>query len=330
MRKYSKRKRSDAAIRRQLRHAKQTSGAHTPPVAHTIPLGQPSPTASQLDRWRYVAIAVYNRIFEDEVFGRSAQLAYYWLFSLFPLLIFLTALLAYVPLPHFFEDLFAYLQNVLPRDAFAMLDTTFTQIRTQPSSGLLSFGILLSIWVSSSGMEAIISALNTAYDVPNRRAWWQERLLAIVLICGLAFSIIFALALLFFGESWGERIANVYGYGEVFSTIWHIVRWFGIIGFLMLGLDLLYYTAPNIEQRWRITSPGALFALSCWLLVSLGFKFYVARFGRYNATYGALGGVMVLMLWFYFTGAAILIGGELNSVLQEIRGGTVTSKTKLT
>ena len=146
---------------------------------------------------------LWEKIFADEVFGRAAQLAYYWLFSLFPLLIFLTALLAYVPLPHFFEDLFAYLQNVLPRDAFAMLDTTFTQIRTQPSSGLLSFGILLSIWVSSSGMEAIISALNTAYDVPNRRAWWQERLLAIVLICGLAFSIILALALLFFGGSWG-------------------------------------------------------------------------------------------------------------------------------
>src|SRR6185295_10127839 len=111
-----------------------------------------------------------------------------------------------------------------------------------------------------------------------------------------------------------------------FSTTWHIVRWFGIIGFLMLGLDLLYYTAPNIEQRWRITSPGALFALSCWLLVSLGFKFYVARFGRYNATYGTLGGVMVLMLWFYLTGLAIIIGGELNSVLQVIRGGSVKPK----
>src|SRR6185436_16074269 len=131
LRKYSKRKRSDAAIRRRLRHARESSGAHAPPLAHSLPPGQPSTAAPRLQHWRFVAIAVYNRIFEDEVFGRSAQLAYYWLFSLFPLLIFLTALLAYVPLPNFFEDLFAYLQNVLPRDAFAMLYTTFTEIRTQ-------------------------------------------------------------------------------------------------------------------------------------------------------------------------------------------------------
>jgi membrane protein len=279
-----------------------------------------------LHHWRYVAIAVYNRIFEDEVFGRAAQLAYYWLFSLFPLLIFFTALLAYVPLPHFFEDLFAYLQSVLPRDAFAMLYTTFTEIRTQPHSGLLSFGILFSFWVASSGMEAIISALNTAYDVPDRRAWWQERLLAVALICGLELFVIFALALLFFGENWGERITQAFGYGETFLTVWHLVRWVGIIGFLLLALDLLYYTAPNIKQRWHFITPGALFALGCWLLLSFGFKIYVARFGRYNATYGALGGVMVLMLWFYLTGVAILIGGEINSVLQAIQGGGVKPK----
>lgn len=319
MRKYSKRKRSDAAIRRQLRRHKEKSGVPTPPLAHTLSPDKLPDEAPTLQRWRFVAIAVYNRIFEDEVFGRAAQLAYYWLFSLFPLLIFLTALLAYVPLPHFFEDLFNYLQNVLPPDAFAMLQTTFVQITTQPSSGLLSFGILLSIWVASSGMEAIISALNTAYDVPTRRAWWQERLLAIVLICALALFSILALALLFFGESWGERIAQAYGYGDSFETAWHIVRWVGIIGFVMLALDLLYYTAPNMKQRWRIVSPGALFALSGWLIVSFGFKYYVVYFGRYNATYGTLGGVMVLMLWFYFSGAAILIGGEINSVLQVIQ-----------
>jgi membrane protein len=191
---------------------------------------------------------------------------------------------------------------------------------------LLSLSIMLSIWVASSGMEAIISALNTAYDVPNRRAWWHERLLAIVLTCGMALFIILALALLFFGESWGERIAAAYGYGESFETVWQIVRWFGIIGFVMFALDLLYYTAPNLEQRWRIITPGALFALGGWLLVSFGFRFYVARFGNYNATYGALGGVMVLMLWFYLTGVVILIGGEINSVLQVIQGDSVETK----
>jgi membrane protein len=319
LRKYSKRKRSDAAIRRQLRRYREMTSSTAPPLSHSSKPNHLPIVVPKRDSWRYVAVAVYNRIFEDEVFGRAAQLSYYWLFSLFPLLIFLTALLAYVPLPHFFEDLFAYLQKVLPPDAFSMVDTTFTQIRTQPRSGLLSFGILLSIWVASSGMEAIISALNTAYDVPDRRAWWRERLLAIVLICGFAVFIIFALALLFLGGIWGERIAAAYGYGGTFDTVWQIVRWVGIIGFLMFALDLLYYTAPNIKQRWRVTTPGALFALGGWLIISFGFKFYVARFGRYNATYGALGGVMLLMLWFYFTGVAILIGGEINSVMAQIK-----------
>jgi membrane protein len=149
-------------------------------------------------------------------------------------------------------------------------------------------------------MEAIISALNTAYDVPDRRAWWQERLLAIALISGLELFLIFALALLFFGEVGESASLRLMVMEKSSSRFGHLVRWVGIIGFLMLALDLLYYTAPNIKQRWRFTSPGALFALSCWLLRSLRLQVYVARFGRYNATYGALGGVMVLMLWFYF------------------------------
>ncbi|MBI1760404.1 MAG: YihY/virulence factor BrkB family protein [Acidobacteria bacterium] len=294
----------------------------TAPAADLLtpaPLAKLPLVAPVLQHWRTIAREVYCRIFEDEIFGRAAQLAYYWLFSIFPLLIFLTALLAYLPMPRFFENLFDYLHSMLPPPAFALLNTTFQQITSQPRGGLLSFGILVSIWASANGMEAIITALNTAYDVETRRAWWRERLLALQLTLGLALFVITALGLLFFGEHIGERLAQFYGYGGTFRTFWNLARWAGIIGFISLALALLYYIAPNLKQRWREALPGALFALGGWLLVTFGFKFYVMRFGNYNATYGALGGVMVLMLWLYLTGVAILLGGEINSVLSQLK-----------
>lgn len=303
-------------LERQLREERR----HTGKLLANVAAGEPLPlVAPQLQRWRTVAVEVYNRAFEDEIFSRAAQLAYYWLFSIFPLLIFLTALLAYLPLPRFFERLFEYLQKMLPPDAYSLISNTFIQITTQPRGGLLSFGILVSIWASANGMEAIITALNTAYDIHNRRAWWRERLLALQLTLGLALFVITALGLLFFGESIGERLAMAYGYGDLFRAFWHLARWAGIIGFILLALELLYFLAPNAKQRWRETTPGALFALGGWLLVSFGFKFYVVRFGNYNATYGTLGGVMVLMLWLYLTGVAILLGGEINSVLSYLK-----------
>jgi membrane protein len=310
-------------LERQLREERRHTGQLIASVAELEALPRAVPAlpriAPQLHRWRTISLEVYNRAFEDEIFGRAAQLAYYWLFSIFPLLIFLTALLAYLPLPNFFERLFEYLQNVLPPDAFSLINNTFVQITTQPRGGLLSFGILVSVWASANGMEAIITSLNTAYDITNRRAWWRERLLALQLTLGLALFVITALGLLFFGESIGERLARVYGYGETFRAFWNLARWAGIIGFILLALELLYFIAPNSKQRWRETTPGALFALGVWLLVSFGFKFYVVRFGNYDATYGTLGGVMVLMLWLYLTGVAILLGGEINSVLAQVR-----------
>lgn len=294
-------------------------------IRHSAPLVFPGPPAQlpvvapRLYQWRTVIVEVYRRIFEDEIFGHAAQLAYYWLFALFPLLIFLTALLAYLPFPLFFERFFDYLQTVLPPDAYSLVRNTFNQITSQPRGGLLSFGILVSVWASANGMEAIITALNTAYDVKQRRAWWRERLLALGLTLGLALFVITALGLLFFGETIGERLMQHFGYGDTFKAVWNFARWVGIIGFILLALELLYFTAPNLRQRWRETTPGALFALVGWLLVSFGFKFYVVRFGNYNATYGTLGGVMVLMLWLYLTGVAILIGGELNSVLTQLK-----------
>jgi membrane protein len=274
----------------------------------------------ELTWWR-AALKFWKKILDDDVFGRAAQLAYYWLFSIFPLLIFLTTLLAFLPMRQNLDQWIGALSAVLPPEAYTLLNNTYRQIASQQRGGLLSFSILLMLWASSSGMEAIIVAINRAYDAGPARAWWKERLLAISLTLGLAVFIISALALIFFGESIGAQIARYFGFSRIFETVWAVAQWPIIIGLTLLGVELIYYFAPNIERgengkRWEWLTPGALFAVGLWLLISFGFRYYVSHFGHFDVTYGALGGVMVLMLWLYLTGVAILIGGEINSVFR--------------
>jgi membrane protein len=271
--------------------------------------------------WRRAGAIIWNKLFEDDVFGRAAQLAYYWVFSIFPLLIFLTSLLAFLPMRRNLNQWVRMIGKVLPPDAYSLLNATFQQIVGQQRGDLLSLSIFITLWSSSSGMEAIISALNRAYGSAPARHWLQQRLLAISLTLGLAAFIISALALIFFGENISGHLAEYFGFSDTFNTIWAVAQWPIIIGLVLLGLELVYYFAPNIRRgvygkRWELLTPGGIFAVAMWLLISFGLRFYLSRFGNFNATYGALAGVMVLMLWLYMTGVAILVGGEINSVLR--------------
>lgn len=280
--------------------------------------------------WRRAALKIWKKIFNDDVFGRAAQLAYYWFFSIFPLLIFLTTLLAFLPMRRNLDQWIGAFSAVLPPEAYTLLNNTFQQIASQQRGGLLSFSILVTLWASSAGMEAIITAINKAYGAGPARAWWKDRLLAIALTLGLAVFIISALALIFFGENIGVQMAMYFGFSRTFETIWAVAQLPIIIGLTLLGVELIYYFAPNIERgengkRWEWLSPGAVFAVGLWLLISFGFRFYVSRFGHFDATYGALGGVMVLMLWLYLTGVAILVGGEINSVFR-LAGATESDR----
>jgi membrane protein len=270
---------------------------------------------------RQAALKIWEKITADDVFGRAAQLAYYWLFSIFPLLIFLTTLLAFLPMRRNLDQWIGAFSAVLPPEAYTLLNNTFQQIAGQQRGGLLSFSIMLMLWSSSSGMDAIITALNRAYDTAPARAWWKVRMLAIALTLGLAVFIISALALIFFGESIGAQIARYFEFSSTFETIWAVAQLPIIVVLTLLGVELIYYFAPNIGRgkngkRWEWFTPGAVFAVGLWLLISFGFRFYVSRFGHFDATYGALGGVMVLMLWLYLTGVAILVGGEINSIFR--------------
>jgi membrane protein len=263
-----------------------------------------------------LARRVIHEIQKDECLGRAAQLAYYFLFALFPFFLFLTTLLGYLPIPNLLDRIMEVLAPLLPGDALRLVQDNLHQLVTGERGGLLSFGILAALWTSSSALTAIIDSLNRAYDVEEGRPFWKVRLTAILLTVGLSAFIVVALVLLTFGPQLGRWVADLVGLGGVFAFTWNILRWPVIVGLLILAMAMLYYFAPDVEQEWKWITPGSALAVLGWLLASLGFAFYVNRFGSYNATYGSIGAVIVLLTWMYVTGLFVLIGGEINAEIE--------------
>ena len=262
---------------------------------------------------------VYKEINDDDVFGRAAQLAYYFLLALFPLLLFLISLLGVVAGDNsdLRNDLFGYLGTVLPKEASGLVVDNANEAIQRSGGGKISFGILAALWAASNGMGAILSSLNVAYEVEESRSWIRQRLTSIGLTIALAVLVITALVGVLYGHDIIEAVAGNFGLGSVFEWTWKIVQYPIIISFVLLAFGLIYYFAPDVkETSWHFVTPGALVGVGLWLLVSFAFNLYLSYFNSYNATYGALGGVIILMLWLYLTGAAILIGGEINSEIE--------------
>jgi len=256
-----------------------------------------------------------RRIKEDRIFGRAAQLSYYFLLALFPLLLFLINILGYLAQEGtlFRDKLLVYLGAVMPRSAFALVRATVDEIGVSSGSGKLSFGLLAALWAASNGMGAISDTLNTAYNVRETRRWWRVRLISVCLTIALAILILAALAIVLYGGTIGEALAARYGFGSLFTTIWTIIQWPVALIFVLTTFNLIYNFAPNISphaRRW--STPGAFVGVALWLIVSFAFRVYLGFFDSYSVTYGSLGAVIVLMLWFYLSGVAILIGGEVN------------------
>lgn len=270
-------------------------------------------------RWKELGTRVFGEIQKDDVFGRAAQLAYYFLLALFPLLLFLTSVIGLLlgsgtGLRH---SLFSYLSQVLPGSAFNLVDSTLYEVSAASSGSKLAFGLLAALWAASNGMGAITQALNAAYNVTESRPWWKQRLTAIGLTLVLSVLIISALVLLLYGGRLAEYVGTTYGYGEAFTVTWKVVQWPIVFAFMLLAFALIYYLAPDLhEQSWVWVTPGSVIGVGLWLFVSFAFKLYLHFFDSYSKTYGTLGAVIVLMLWLYFTGAAILVGGEVNSEIE--------------
>ena len=251
----------------------------------------------------------------DDCLGLAAQLAYYFFLALFPAVLFLLAVASFFPLDTLTHDVIGALRPFTPTDVLTFLEEQLLRVSNADSGGILTVGILGAVWSSSAAVVAIIGSLNRAYDIEEGRPWWKVRLTAIGLTIALAIFLLVSFTLITAGPSLAEYFASTLGLGGVFEWTWKIVQWPIAFALVSTAIGLVYYFAPDAEQYWLWITPGAVVATVLWICVSLILKVYVTSFADYNA-YGAVGGVIVLMLWFYVSGLAILVGAELNAEIE--------------
>ncbi len=269
--------------------------------------------------WRDMGYHIWQEIYAGDLFNRAATLSYYFLLALFPLLLFLLALLGSFADTgtELRNNLFRFLSQVVPGSAFQLIDSTITEVSQNSGGGKLSFGLLTALWFASNGMGAITDTLNATYGVKDSRPWWKVRLVAVGLTAALAVLIVSALTLLVYGGEIGNSVASTLHLGNVFAVTWNILQWPIVLSFVLFAFALVYYFAPDLKhQKWYWITPGSLVGVGLWLLVSFGLRLYLHYFNRYSVTYGSLGAVIILMLWFYLMGMAILIGGKVNAEIE--------------
>ncbi|MFZ7741359.1 YihY family inner membrane protein [Bacillus velezensis] len=247
--------------------------------------------------------------------SKSAELAYFFLLSLFPLMIFMLTLTAYLPISA--EDVLGAVDQYAPDSAMSMVKSITEQTLNKRSGGLLSFGIIAVIWSASNGMNAIVRAFNHAYEVEENRSFIIIRLTSIFLTIAMVVTILIALLLPVFGREIGMLAADFIGASDLFLQVWSVVRWGISPLILLIVFTALYIFAPNKKLSLRFVLPGAVFAATGWIIVSMLFSFYVGTFANYSATYGSIGGIIVLMIWFYLTGTLLILGGEINALLHK-------------
>jgi len=226
--------------------------------------------------------------------------------------------------------LFNYLSQIMPSSAFELIDKTMWEVSSASGAGKLSFGLLAALWASASGVGAMMESLNNAYDSKERRSWWKQRLVALGLTVALSVLIIGAVIVIFGGSKIAEYLGAHYGFSDAFVTTWKILQWPIALAFMLLAFALIYYLAPDVrKQSWKWITPGSVIGIVLWLLVSFAFKGYLHFFNSYSKTYGSLGAVIVLMLWLYLTGAAVLIGGEINAEIENAAAERGAADAKL-
>ena len=266
--------------------------------------------------WRELLKRTYRDSMADDALGLAAQLAYYFFLALFPAILCVIALASFLPLQNFTDEMIGTLGGFAPDEMLAVIRGQMVRLAEGNDGGLVSLGLLGAIWSSSAAMVALIGAMNRAYDIEESRPWWKVRLLAIALTIGLAVFIVMAFGLIVAGPQAADWLAARFGFGEAFAWTWKVVQWPIAFALVVTGIALIYYFAPDAEQEWVWITPGSLVAALLWMIASLAFRFYVVNFGSYEATYGAVAGVILLMLWFYMSGLVLILGAEVSAEIE--------------
>ena len=276
----------------------------------------PDPTKVDMLTMKGFMQDLIYRVRKVDMSGMGAQLAYFFLLSFFPMLIFMVTLLPYLNLEQ--GQIFDFLSNIMPGEVYSLIEGTLAEVLNNQNGGLLSIGVIGTIWSASKGVDALMKALNRAYEVEGK-AGFLNRLWSLIFTISLVGVILIALVLPIFGHQIGNIIFGYIGVEESFANIWNSIRWIIPPTLIFLILTAMYWIVPNTDPRLTISSvfPGALFATLGWLVLTYGFSFYISNFGNYSGTYGSIGGVIILMLWLYFTGMIIILGGLLNASFQK-------------
>jgi membrane protein len=295
-------------------------------MAFSITKAQPSPGNPSASLWklggltlRQLARRVIGEMDANNLVGRASELAFDFLFALFPLILLMVTFFGLfasrsAELQHNFLSYFA---DFLPPAAFQLLGGTITEVTTHASGGKLTFGIVTALWCASGGVGSIISALNLAYNVREGRSWFKVRAIAVGLTLLIAILLLSALLIVLVSGRVLGWIGTELRLQPIVVLLWKTLQWPAAILFITMSYSVIYYWGPDLkERRWHWITPGSAFGVFLWLLASVGFRIYLRFFNTYSASYGSLGAVMILLVWLYVTGLAFLIGGQINAEIE--------------
>jgi len=280
-----------------------------------------SEVGEKYDRLKAILYRLYDVFWEEDILSRAAQVAFYLSFSLFPLLLFLVNLFGLIleTADDLRLELFSYLRQIMPYSAYVLVKTTITEVTQNSSGGKLTFGFVIALWSASAGMDSMRIALNHVYKLKETRSWWLTKFESLVFTLLLIFLLMFVLGSVFYGWKFLLVLLKLVNFPIESPVILQIIQWITFIIVLFVTFGLLYRYLPNQKDtRCSWVSPGSLTAIILWVLVTNGFRVYLMYFDNYDKTYGSLGAVIILMFWLYLTALVILIGGSLNSVIEEL------------
>lgn len=273
--------------------------------------------------------ATLNDLAQHHVFQMAAALSYYMVLAVFPGMIFLSSVMSLIPLPDLFGRVVGTMSLLLPPDTMRVVQAVLLDVLATNRKAWLSFGMVGVIWVASAAFDALIEALDIAYDVNDDRPFWQTRLRAIGLGIITAGLLSTALAVMIVGPRFGAWLAARIHLSSAFVLLWPVIHWSIAILFTLIAVELVYFLGPNVKQRFGATLPGAIFSVTCWLVLSYALGFYFRHLANLSRTYGTLAGFIAFMTWFYWNSFALLLGAELNAELaKESNKGQLQEKSE--
>lgn len=252
----------------------------------------------------------------NDVLGQASKVAYSLLFALFPFLIFITTIPAFLPVPDLLGLVMRGAQQIVPDASLDYVQRNILTLLGQERRGLLGLSFLVTLWASSNALMAVMDSLNRAYGIRERRPFWKAFGTAALLAIGLTTFTMTAVILMVLGSQIGSLLANDAGFGPTFHAAWILLRWPAVVFVLMVAMATVYYFGPDLDQGWRWMTPGAIFAVVGWIAASLGFSYYVRHFGNYGQLHGSFAAVLVLMVWMYLSGLFVILGGEINAKIE--------------